>query len=305
MARAASWSRLGACSRRSRTPRSFASTSTDGSRTGTRPRSASPGSRARRRAAGPAGPCCAASTEAGGRSAGPDGLLHAHAVREQEQHLLLTPRQPRRREIRGCGAVLRSHRVQHHRPGAVADDDRRHRDVRPADRQHATVQRAADTRQPRGRPEPSQLLHRAPHRAAPAGDEGLQLGGGPPRLAAQRRAAQRDEVRLAPAADGDAGQGGRTERGRLALARRPRPAAGARRRGTGRGRRSPRRRRRRAATRGRSGIASTTSSTWKAIDSSAARTRCSRRVPRVIPQMSPRASGAQCGEPSPVSAGTK
>ena len=56
---------------------------------------------------------------------------------------------------------------------------------------------------------------------------------------------------------------------------------------------------------GRSGRASSTSRVWKAIDSSAARTRCSRRVPRVSPETSPRASGAQCGEPSPVSAGTK
>ena len=30
-----------------------------------------------------------------------------------------------------------------------------------------------------------------------------------------------------------------------------------------------------------------------------------RVVPRVIPEMSPRASGSHCGEPSPVSAGTK
>ena len=53
------------------------------------------------------------------------------------------------------------------------------------------------------------------------------------------------------------------------------------------------------------GNASRTSATWKAIASSAARTRCARVVPRVSPLMSPRTSGSQCGEPSPVSAGTK
>ncbi len=53
------------------------------------------------------------------------------------------------------------------------------------------------------------------------------------------------------------------------------------------------------------GSTSSTSATWWAIASSAARTRCARVVPRVRPEISPRASGSQCGEPSPVSAGTK
>src|SRR6188472_1660441 len=54
-----------------------------------------------------------------------------------------------------------------------------------------------------------------------------------------------------------------------------------------------------------SGSASSTSATWCATASSAARTRCARVVPRVSPEISPRASGRHCGEPSPVSAGTK
>ena len=52
-------------------------------------------------------------------------------------------------------------------------------------------------------------------------------------------------------------------------------------------------------------IAETTSAVWKAIASSAARAISARPVPRVMPEMSPRASASQYGEPSPVSAGTK
>ena len=54
-----------------------------------------------------------------------------------------------------------------------------------------------------------------------------------------------------------------------------------------------------------SGRTSSTSATWCAIASSAARTRCARVEPRVRPQINPRASGSHCGEPRPVSAGTK
>ena len=59
------------------------------------------------------------------------------------------------------------------------------------------------------------------------------------------------------------------------------------------------------STAGRSGSASTTSATWWAIASSAARTRWARVVPRVIPATRPRASASHHGEPRPVSAGTK
>ena len=54
-----------------------------------------------------------------------------------------------------------------------------------------------------------------------------------------------------------------------------------------------------------SGRTSSTSATWWAIASSAARTRCARVEPRVRPQINPRAFGSHCGEPRPVSAGTK
>ena len=51
-------------------------------------------------------------------------------------------------------------------------------------------------------------------------------------------------------------------------------------------------------------IASTRSRDWNAIDSSAARARCARVVPRVNPRQMPRASGLQYGAPSPAKAGT-
>src|SRR5438270_888630 len=57
-------------------------------------------------------------------------------------------------------------------------------------------------------------------------------------------------------------------------------------------------------SRSSNGRASRTSATWNAIPSSVARTRCARVVPRVRPAIRPRASGSQCGEPRPVSAGT-
>ena len=53
------------------------------------------------------------------------------------------------------------------------------------------------------------------------------------------------------------------------------------------------------------GSTSSTSATWWAIASSAARARCARVDPPVRPEINPRASGAHCGEPRPVSAGTK
>jgi len=52
-------------------------------------------------------------------------------------------------------------------------------------------------------------------------------------------------------------------------------------------------------------MASRTSATWKAMASSAARARCPAVVPRVIPAISPRAYGSQCGAPSPANAGTR
>ena len=51
-------------------------------------------------------------------------------------------------------------------------------------------------------------------------------------------------------------------------------------------------------------IASTTSRTWYAIDSTTARARWARVVPRVMPTIVPRAYGSQYGEPRPVNAGT-
>ena len=51
------------------------------------------------------------------------------------------------------------------------------------------------------------------------------------------------------------------------------------------------------------GTASITSATWNAIASSAARAMCARVVPRVMPLIRPRASGSQCGDPSPVERG--
>jgi hypothetical protein len=51
-------------------------------------------------------------------------------------------------------------------------------------------------------------------------------------------------------------------------------------------------------------IASSSAALWNAIDSSAARAMCAIVEPRVRPTMVPRASGFQCGAPSPVNAGT-
>ena len=51
-------------------------------------------------------------------------------------------------------------------------------------------------------------------------------------------------------------------------------------------------------------IASTASRVWNAIDSTTARARWARVVPRVIPTIVPRAYGSHHGEPSPVNAGT-
>src|ERR1041385_5069523 len=51
-------------------------------------------------------------------------------------------------------------------------------------------------------------------------------------------------------------------------------------------------------------IASMSSRVPKAMDSRAARTRCAGVVPRVRPVIVPRASGSQCGLPSPTNAGT-
>ena len=87
--------------------------------------------------------------------------------------------------------------------------------------------------------------------------------------------------------------------------RRPRPGCRAGRPGTASGSRWRSRRRRRAARRPEREARRATSATWCAIASSAARTRCARVVPRVMPAISPRASGSQCGDPSPVSAGTR
>ena len=87
--------------------------------------------------------------------------------------------------------------------------------------------------------------------------------------------------------------------------RRLRPECRADRPGTASGTRSRSRRRRHAGREGGSGSASTTSATWWAIASSAARTRCAFVVPRVIPAIRPRASASHQGEPRPVSAGTK
>ena len=50
---------------------------------------------------------------------------------------------------------------------------------------------------------------------------------------------------------------------------------------------------------------SNTSRTSNAIASRVARARWARVVPRVMPAISPRASGSQSGAPRPVSAGTK
>ena len=109
----------------------------------------------------------------------------------------------------------------------------------------------------------------------------------------------------------------RPRRGRRGTRRRarsspaPRRAARARRAGrpgTGRAGPSPTRRRRRASRRARCrsprAIASTTSAVWNAIDSTTARARCARLVPRVMPTIVPRAYGSHHGEPSPVNAGT-
>ncbi len=52
-------------------------------------------------------------------------------------------------------------------------------------------------------------------------------------------------------------------------------------------------------------ITSSTSATWKAIPSSAARARWPAVVPRVRPVMVPRAYWSQCGAPSPANAGTR
>ena len=46
-------------------------------------------------------------------------------------------------------------------------------------------------------------------------------------------------------------------------------------------------------------IASTTSAVWNAIDSTTARARCARLVPRVMPTIVPRAYGSHHGEPRP------
>ena len=51
-------------------------------------------------------------------------------------------------------------------------------------------------------------------------------------------------------------------------------------------------------------IAVSTSDTWNAMDSKAARAICALLVPRDIPHKSARASLSQCGAPSPVNAGT-
>ena len=52
-------------------------------------------------------------------------------------------------------------------------------------------------------------------------------------------------------------------------------------------------------------IAANTSATWNAMASIAARARCAGLVPSERPVTMPRASGAQCGAPSPTRAGTK
>src|SRR3954447_556270 len=49
---------------------------------------------------------------------------------------------------------------------------------------------------------------------------------------------------------------------------------------------------------------STTSRVAYTIDSTTARVRCARPVPRVMPTIVPRAYGSQYGDPSPVNAGT-
>ena len=85
----------------------------------------------------------------------------------------------------------------------------------------------------------------------------------------------------------------------------PRPGSRSGRPGTASESDSPSLRRRPAGRRPRRGATSMMSATWCAIPSSAARTRWARVVPRVRPQINPRASASQCGEPSPVSAGTK
>src|SRR3954468_13131894 len=51
-------------------------------------------------------------------------------------------------------------------------------------------------------------------------------------------------------------------------------------------------------------IASTTSRVEYTIDSTTARVRCARPVPRVMPTIVPRAYGSQYGDPRPVNAGT-
>jgi hypothetical protein len=51
-------------------------------------------------------------------------------------------------------------------------------------------------------------------------------------------------------------------------------------------------------------MASTTSRTWNAIDSSVARAMWAPPLPRVMPRIAPRASGSQYGAPRPTNAGT-